>query len=834
LKPLKTFFYHSFLKSGASLLLFVFLTLAGSSQKTIVQGRVMDSETKEPLPFVNVAFKGSKIGASTNMDGYYKIETYYPTDSLVASFVGYKPKVYRVKKDISQTINFNLEAGHITLEAVEIRPDKKAVNPALVILDQVLKNKKINNKTKLDAYQYEAYNKVEFDLNNIDKKFMERKVWKPFKFIFDNVDSTGEKPFLPVFMTESMSDYYYTRLPKRNKEIIKAVKISGIENESIQQFLGDMYQNVNIYDNYVKLFNKSFISPVANLGKASYRYYLLDSADIDDHKCYKIKFIPRRDHELNFAGIMWIADTSYAVKRVEAKASKNANINFVRELAIKQEYSEVENEVWMLTHDYLLVDFNLAETTMGIYGKKTATYRDFKINQPKDASFFAEGTNVVVKDSAGDHSDDYWKENRHIELGKTETQVYHMVDTLNTIPAFRTYLDVIKIITTGYKEFDKFEIGPYFNLYSFNPVEGHRFRLGARTMKSFSEKMRLRGFLAYGTRDTRLKYGAGMDLFVSRKPWSQIHLDYKYDIEQLGTSKSSMSEQNILSSVFRSRPANQLNAVEEYDIGWEHWWRDGFSNEITLRHRQLSSVSDGLKFQEVNNQNQVVDHQFLKFSEIEVAARFGIREKFILGAFDRYSLGTKYPIMGVTGTFGLKGIFESDYEYQKVFVFMSDRIFLNPFGHTDLIVGMGKIWGAVPFPVLELHNGNETFFYDNLAFNLMNFLEYASDEWVEVALTHHFNGIFLNRIPLLRKLQWREVVSVRGVAGKLSPINKQQILFPTTLSELPKPYVEMSVGIENIFKLIRVDGMWRLTNLSKNNKSPVRNFGIAVSLNFTF
>ena len=294
----------------------------GFSQKTIIQGQVVDSETKEALPFVNVAFKNSKIGTSTDLDGNFKIETYYPTDTLIATFVGYLPLKQRVKKDITQTINFNLKPGQITLGMVEVRPDKKAINPALVILDQVIENKKINNKTKLNAYQYEVYNKVEFDLNNIDEKFMERKVWKPFKFIFDNIDSTDEKPFLPVFMTESMSDYYYTRMPKRNKEIIKAVKVSGIENESIQQFLGDMYQNINVYNNYIKLFNKSFISPVANMAKASYRYYLLDSAVIDEHWCYKIKFIPRRNNELNFTGDMWIADTSYAVKKVELAASK--------------------------------------------------------------------------------------------------------------------------------------------------------------------------------------------------------------------------------------------------------------------------------------------------------------------------------------------------------------------------------------------------------------------------------------------------------------------------------------------------------------------------------
>ena len=815
-------------------LLFSLFITNGFSQKTIIQGRVIDRETQEALPFVNVAFKNSKIGASTDLDGYFKIETYYPSDTLIATFVGYLTQKNGVKNDITQTINFNLKSGEITLGMIEVRPNKKEVNPALIILDRVIENKKINNKTKLNAYQYEVYNKVEFDLNNIDEKFMDRKVWKPFSFIFDNIDSTDEKPFLPVFMTESMSDYYYTRIPKRNKEIIKAVKVSGIENESIQQFLGDMYQNINVYNNYIKIFNKNFISPVANMAKASYHYYLIDSAIVDDHWCYKLKFIPRRNNELNFTGEMWVADTSYAVKKIELTASESANINFVKEFVIEQEYSEVENEVWMLTHDYLLLDINLAESTMGIFGKKTSTYRHFIINKPESAEFFQEGTNVVVKDRAESYDKEYWEENRHIKLGKTETQVYQMVDTLNSIPAFRTYIDIIKIITTGYKEFKKFELGPYFNIYSFNPIEGHRFKMGVRTLKGFNEKLRLRGFLAYGTKDVKLKYGAGVDFFINRKAWSQIHVDYTFDIEQLGTSNSAIAQQNLLTSLFRSRPLNQLNAVEEYSVGWEHWWREGFSNKITLRHRSLSSVSNGLKFEELNEKNEILEQEYLKFSEIEVAFRIGFREKYLLGAFDRYSLSSQYPIFGVSCTFGLKDVLGSEYDYQKVFVFMTDKIFLSTFGYSDLIIGAGKIWGAVPFPVLELHNGNETFFFDDFAFNLMNYLEYASDEWVEVALTHHFNGVFLNKIPLLKKLQWREVVSVRGVAGRLSQLSKDQIIFPTSMIGLPKPYVEMSAGVENIFKIIRVDAMWRLTNLSKDNKSPARNFGLAISLNFSF
>lgn len=811
------------------------LSLSVEAQKTIVRGTVTDAATREALPFVNVAFKNSKIGTTTDLNGRFSIETYYPTDSMIASFVGYKPQALRVRKDRDQTIHFKLEEGSVQLKEVVVKYDKKFKDPAIALMKKVVNNKKINNREKLDAYEYEVYNKIEFDLNNIDEKFKNRKVWKPFDFVFENIDSTGDKPFLPVFMTESMSDYYYTRVPKRNKEIIKATKVSGINNESIQQFMGDMYQNINIYDNYIKIFNKSFISPVADMGGFSYHYYLLDSMNLDGVKCYKIKFVPRRDFELNFTGNLWIADTTYAVKQVEATISKSANINFVKELSIYQQYDQVEREVWMLKRDHLVVDFNIADQTVGIYGRKTTSYRNFIINQPRSSEFFSKGTNVVVRDNASEKGSEYWDRNRHEELAENEKRVYHMIDTLNTIPAFKTYVDVIKIITTGYKEFEKIELGPYFKTYSFNPIEGHRFRMGVRTLKGFNENFRLRGYGAYGTLDGKFKYGAGADIYLSRKPWSMLRLDYRNDIQQLGTSRGMDQQDNILASFFRARPAQQLNGIEEYKVGIDHWWFDGLQNEIEFTHKNLWSVSDQLKFEYVNDANDTADLNYLKLTEVKVGVRLSLQEKFVLGAFDRYSLGSRLPAFGIEGTFGIKGAFESQYEYQKVFAYMTDKIFIEPFGYSKIVIGAGKIWGEVPFPVLELHNGNETFFYDPLAFNLMNFYEFASDQFIEGGITHHFNGMFLNRIPLMRRLQWRELLTLKGVAGTLSDENKNQIPFPEGLSELPRPYMEMGVGVENIFKIIRVDAMWRLTNLNRNkSKSPVRNFGVTLSLQFEF
>ena len=344
------------------------------SQKTVVTGKVIDAVTKEPLPFSPVMFVGTKSGAQTDLDGNYKIETYYSSDSLKVVVLGYAPQAKKVKQGTTSVVNFELSAASNETSEVVIRPDD-GPNPAIALMKKVLRNKKINNREKLDAYEYEAYNKVEFDLNNITEKFQDRKIFNAFEFVFEGVDTTQEKPYLPVFMTESLSDFYFKRNPKLSKEVVKATKVSGVENESINQFLGDMYQNINVYDNELIAFSKSFTSPISAYALGFYDYDLVDSAAIDGKWCYKLQFFPRRKAELLFFGEMWIADTSYAVKQIEATIAEGANINWIKGFKVNQAFDEIEPEVWMLVKDELVVDFNVSEKKLGAYGRKTSSYR---------------------------------------------------------------------------------------------------------------------------------------------------------------------------------------------------------------------------------------------------------------------------------------------------------------------------------------------------------------------------------------------------------------------------------------------------------------------------
>lgn len=816
-------------RNSYRLLFFVFILCTGNlfAQKTIVKGKVIDEESGESLPFVNLIFKDSKIGTTTDIDGNYYLETYYPTDSLLASFVGYDILAKKVKVDISQTIDFKLKTGDIKLKTVEI---KYKGNPAHKILDRVKLNKKTNNREKYDYYKYEVYNKVEFDLNNITDDFRQRRMFKKFQFIFDYVDTTSEKAYLPMFMTESLSDFYYRRAPKSEKEYIKASKISGTSNQSITQFLGDMYQRVNVYDNYISVFDKSFVSPIADFGKTFYRYYLIDSVFIDNKYCYQINFIPRQKQEPVFEGTMWINDTTYAVKRIEATINENANINFINGFEVKQEYKMVDNQFWMLEKDELVVDFQIGEKVIGLYGRKSTSYKDFEINVPQAEEFYEGIDNVSVLKGANKKTEEFWNESRHDSLTQNQKDIYIMVDSVKKVPAFKTLIDFFQLVVTGYKEVGNFEFGPYFKAYSFNQVEGHRFRLGGRTSNKFSTRIMLNGYLAYGTKDQRFKYSGGFIYKLSEENRQWLEFQYKSDLEQLGQSQNAFAEDNILSSFFRRNPNNKLTDVESYNLSYKKEWITGFSNTLFLKRREMKPLGS-LEYRRFDPDIGIFDDQGINTSEVSLYTRFAYKEKYVEGEFERISLGSRYPILELQLGFGIKDLIGGDYDYQKFEIAVSDDIKIGVFGYSDFRLTAGKYFGTLPYTILEIHNGNETFFLDDRAFNLMNFFEFVSDEYATVMLTHHFDGFFLNKIPFMRKLKWREIASFSMVAGGLNDKHRGELIIPQNTFSLDVPYMEVGIGVENILKLIRVDAIWRLNYLDHDN---INKFGIATTFEFSF
>lgn len=803
-----------------------------AAQKTKITGKIIDSETKEPIPFANIAFKNTAIGTISDFNGHFKIEAQTKIDTIVISCVGYEKKSIKVKRNTFQDLNIQLKSNNIQLDEVVFVAEKrkKWVNPAHRFLDSIWANKDKNNYDKLQSYEYELYNKVEFDLNNITEEFKNKRVFRKFQFIFDYVDTSivNKTAYLPVFIIESLSDFYYRESPKKEKEIIKATQVSGIENESIQQFLGNMYQKFNIYDNHIDIFGKGFVSPIANFGKVFYKYYLVDSAFIDNNWCYQIVFQPRLKQEYMFNGHFWVADTSFAIKKIDLDIVPDVNLNFINNVSIKQAFGKVDNQAWMLTREELVVDFNVFENpnhAVGFFGKKTSIYKNHIVNNPKSKDFYADVNNIIVKDDAMDKDDSYWEHNRHEKLSEKEQAIYNMVDTIQSLPIYKTYVDVITTIVSGYYVWKKFEFGPYFKTYSFNEIEGHRFRIGGRTSNDFSTNLMLDGYLAYGTKDEVFKYGLGFLYLFDKDPRKGISAEYKDDLQQFGKSDNAYSEDNILGSILRRQPNDKLSRVKGFQVTYEHEWFHGFSHKITFKNRDIYPM--------INQQFNFIDGKknYITTSEIIFYTRFAYNEKFVMGEFERVSLGTYSPIVDIYYTFGFKNFLNSDYNYHKLELNIKDWFNTYPFGYSRYWIQTGWIFSQLPYVLLKLHEGNETWTYDKYAFNMMNYYEFVSDRYISASYSHYFEGFFLNKIPVFKRLKWREVLWAKGVIGDISQKNLNYAQFPNNLFDINKPYFEAGAGIENIFKLFRVDAVWRLSHLDNPNVSP---FGIRGSMQIKF
>ncbi len=812
--------------------LLLVISYPANAQLTKIMGRITDASTGEAVPFANVVLAGTTVGATSDFEGNFTIETRNKlVDTLIASYIGYNTYRTKITRNIFQEINIELQPSEFLLKEVEILPGE---NPAEIILRNIIANKELNNRQNYSSYQYEVYSKVQFDINNIYDEIKERKILKPFEFVYDYIDTSivNGKPYLPFFISEAISDVYFQKKPKARKEYIKATKLSGPRNESISQFLGDLYQHVNIYENYIMLFEKNFVSPIADFGLSFYKYYLIDSLYIDDKWCYQVMFKPRRMQELTFTGEFWVNDTSWAIKSVSMKVIKDANINFINNIHIKQDYDKINDQYWMITRDFMLADFNIYDNpkkTLGMFGHKTSTYKNFVFDQPKPREFYNTPLDVYVKDGSFDKTDVYWTESRHEILTEKEVAIYDMIDSIKSLPVFRTWIDAFYLITSGYLTWGPVEVGPLYKTISYNPVEGLRLRIGGRTSNALSKTLMIYGHLAYGFGDDRFKYNIGTLWMLSKNPRRSVNISFLNDLEQLGQSQYAFSYDNLFATVFRRSPANKLSMVQEFKISYEHEWFTGFSNTLNFIHRDIRPYA-APKFI-IYNDGQKVEKSSILTSEVRLDLRFAYNEKFIMGEFERVSLGTVYPVFRLQYGMGIPDFLNGEYRYHRLQLGLKHWFNVFSFGWSKYIIEGGKTWGTLPYPLLKLHPGNETFLFDEQAYNLMDYYEFVSDEYLSIFYTHHFDGLFFNRIPLLRKLKWREVIFAQGVVGSVSKKNRLYSAFPPDTYTLKRPYVEIGAGIENIFKVFRIDAIWRLTHL---DHPDVGKFAVFLSFQFAF
>jgi len=785
--------------------------------QTKVSGVVVDKKN-QPVSYANIVFKGSNEGTVSDEKGKFYLESTKNYTTLVVAFVGFTTKDVDLEKLVTYNMKVVLNEEEMLQEVVIYKgKTSKKNNPALDILRKIWERKRKNGLRMFDQYQYEKYEKVEFDLNTIDSAFMKQKIFKGMEFVFNKVDTskvTG-KTYLPIFINESMYNVYGDNKLKKEKSIIKANKNSGLGNgDGVNTFIKDLYNDYNIYNNHLTFFDKSFTSPLSTTGIDVYNYVLRDSTFIDNKWCYNIVFYPRRKNELTFKGDFWVNDSTYAIKTINMAVSKSANINWVKDIYIEQEFEVVNDSVFLLTRDYMMSDFaiNKKEESKGVYGKRTTLVRNHKFNEVKPDKFYKEEVNFI-DNAVYTKSDDYWEENRFEKLNKDEIGVYKMLDTLKTVKKFKQMYNLVTILGSGYIQKGNFDFGPIFSTFGYNVVEGIRVRLGGRTYFGPNDKWRLQGYTAYGFDDNKFKYGLSGKWMVDSKSRIIVEAGNRRDVEQIGASLTTTNDvlgrSFASSALFASGNNGKLTNINltmasvEIEPIKNLIFKTGFS------YRTLESASPTFSLDYFSDDTYTTTKSEVKQSEVNLQVEYTPGKKTVGYGVERLNVDSPYSRFFVNYSQGFKGLINSDFDYSKLQLYYKQPITIGPLGRTNLTMELGKTFGQVPLGLMSVIPGNQTYFIIGNTFNNLNFYEFVSDEYATLQWDHNFQGRLLSRIPLMRKLNWREIIGIRGVYGSIS--NENQLINASGLVyKAPKqPYWEYSVGIGNIFKVFRIDASWR-------------------------
>ncbi|MEO8770829.1 MAG: DUF5686 family protein [Ferruginibacter sp.] len=812
---------------------FLFFFSQVNAQTKIIKGFVKDGHSDELLPFASVQFKNTGIGKTTDSSGAFKfVLSKWPSDTLVITSISYKAYYFIIPKN-KDTIDLSasLEAGNAIPEVV-VRAKLKH-SRGWYLWKKVVAHRDENNIFKFDNFTYNVYNRLEIDINNINKeKIKKNLLLRKFDFISNSIDTTSEeKPILPSFFSETLSDYYYQKKPHKTREIIRANQITGVKNQSITKYLGGLYQNIVIYQNFIPVFDKEFVSPINDNGDAYYDYRLADTQYVAGRRLLHLVFIPRHKGQNTFTGDCWINDTTFAVQKVILHINKEANINFVDKLSIVQEFSLINDSTWFLSKDKFIVNINpIGNKALGFIARKTTNYNHVLVNVPEVANEVSKNKvieEVVVLPNTKEKPSQYWDSSRIEPLSKSENGIYVLVDSLTHSPRYKRTYNTIYFLSTGYKNIGKIQIGPWFSWISANALEGTRLRFDLGTNKNFSKKIYLHGYLAYGFTDKRFKGQAEALWLLKRNPWQTIHASYINDLSfSQNYNRGDISGDNVLAVAIRKNgiPIKFIN-LEEKKIEYSRDSKVGLSTIISIANKIYTPLRNipGKDFFPVNNGHP------LNSTEISLKLRFAYIEKLFETNFFRYSLGSTYPIAELTYTQGIKGILNSDYTYEKIAASISDDISIAPFGKLSYNLYGGKVFNKLPYVFLEVHPGNEVYYYNKYAFNLMNKYEFVSDRYAGISIEHNIgNGLF-KYIPLTRKFKFRQFWNVKAIAGNLSDANKTL----NSVSSYPiksldgKIYMEVGTGVDNIFKLFRLDFVWRLlpTPLPANRASRFGIFG---------
>ena len=789
------------------------------AQTTRVKGRVTDKQTGEPIPFAAVYLEGTTIGVSTDLEGYYAFETRDKSANiLTASIIGYEAVSFVIVPGSYSEINFQLQELENRLNAAIIKPDNRYMKR---ILHQIAEARDRNNPERYDSYSCDTYTKIELDMVN-PKNFLSKiLIPKPFNFVYDYTDTSGVsgQPYLPSLIAESTATRLHASNPDRSHEVIHASRISGFNpTNTLKQYTGSMPLKVNFYENFINAFDVEFPSPMSPGGTLYYNYFLIDSLQVEARKTYRIRFHPKKAiSSPAFDGEMLIDAEDWGLREMHAKMKKDGKVNWLRDVVIDVKNQRLGDSTWFFDNEKLYADFSVtmrdSSKMVSFLGRREINYSNPKIGDEAALQIDSTGGmgkyKVRVEKDAGYKDNAYWDSVRPYDLSERERNIYHMIDTLQSVPLYQGMYKMINMLATGYLEAKYIGFGPYYKLFSFNDVEGFRINMGARTTKDLSRKFRITGFLAYGFRDAELKGGGMAEVMFGNQPFRKLTIDINKDLVQLGKGNGIISTgSNLFNSLFARQGGRKFSPLFRASVCYSHEFTEGVTGNISLEHmtfysnKHVPMVTPGGE-----------ELRYVTSNRLHLQTRLSWGETFTRGIFDKTNFYSKYPVVTIDVIGGVKGITPRDVTFLQTEATMDWKLRLPPVGTSKIHLNGGHIQGKVPYMMLKLHEANSNFYYDINSFTCMKPYEFASDTWVTLFYEHNFGGFFLGKIPVIKKLQFQEVFTLKTTYGFLSERNREGTLqFPEGLKELKYPYVEIGAGITNILRMFRVDCFWRVTH----------------------
>ena len=838
----------------AALLLLLLICRKGYGQDRIITGTVVDSLTKAPLPNVSIRIKNAPSGVLTDSSGKFHLYAGSAAHQVIFSSTGYKPRTINISSASAQSYKISLISSYTNMSDIVVKYKKTKYrnknNPAVELIREVVDHKKENQIGAYPYASYREYEKMQVSFDNLPKRLTNSKLLKNFHFLFENIDSTSYpgKKLIPIYISENLTDNYYRRHPEKQRTVEvgqKSVNFGEyIDMKGVFNILSRMYEPVNIYDNNISLFTTEFVSPVSDVAPTFYMYYIRDTTIQDGIKLVRLAFQPRNPDDLLFRGTLYVTlDGHYAVKKVELNVSRHANLNYVRGFNVTQDFGRDTSGRYYLAKSDMIADFGLSANGAGIFGRRAFSYTQFSIPPTLPDSVF--NTPKASVAAATTLTDSVWNQNRSIPLSATEARAYRNVDSLTGMKSYKRALDYLTLLVAGYKQAGPFEIGPVGTFYSFNGVEGFKPRFGGRSTTHLSTRYYIESYVAYGLKDQRWKYYLGGTYSLNNQsiykyPYHFIRGSFQRDTKLPGEQDSFVDESSSFLSFKRGDDTKYLyNDIFNFEYIKE--FGDHFSYDLHYRYwRQHPGGSIVWNYEQTPNQFDTISE--LTTSELSATLRWAPHEQYYEGKDGRVPVANKYPIFTFRYAHGFKGLAGGEYNYDSYHLNIYKRVYLSPFGYSDITLDGGYIAGKLPFPLLYIPWANQSYAYYIDEYNLMNFEEFVADKWAGINIDHYFNGFFFNKVPLLKKLKLREVIAAKvlfgGVSSENNPLlNPNQMKFPTTDGVTSTfvlngtPYVEASAGVGNIFKVLRLDVVKRFTYL---DHAGISTWGIRGRVKFDF